>query len=157
MVKKLDVIRALRGIGLPLARPKDDVAELKTALVDIARELGETRGLLEKLCTYSKLQMLGPERILEFQWEGQPIKLSVPKPYSDGIQYWIFTRETFYEQKELVAFRRGYVKDHMTFLDVGAHIGNHSVFFSRCCSAANVYAFEPNAASFELLKRNFSL
>lgn len=127
-----------------------DTTELKATLDSIA-------GNLETLRIYSKMQMLGPDRILEFQYEGQPIKLSVPKPYSDGIQKWIFDTETFYEIKELVSFRRTYLRDRMTFIDVGAHVGNHSVFFSKCCGAAKVHAFEPNAASFEVLKRNFVL
>lgn len=37
-------------------------------------------------------------------------------------------------------------------LDIGANIGNHSVFFSRFFK--NVYSFEPNPITFKLLKLN---
>ena len=39
-----------------------------------------------------------------------------------------------------------------TILDIGANIGNHSLYFSK--KAKNVYAFEPNPNTFELLKFN---
>ncbi|MGY3449804.1 FkbM family methyltransferase [Bradyrhizobium sp. USDA 4353] len=135
----------------------NEIATLKEEVKNMSQEIRAARSLLEELRMLTKLQLLGPERVLEFQYEGVPIKLSVPKPYSDGIQNFIFTSETFYEIKELVDFRQRFVKSQMTFLDVGAHIGNHSVFFAKCCAAASVHAFEPNTATFELLTRNFRL
>lgn len=42
-----------------------------------------------------------------------------------------------------------------TVLDIGANIGNHSVYFSRFFN--KVIAFEPNPATFQLLKYNASL
>ena len=42
-------------------------------------------------------------------------------------------------------------------LDVGAYIGNHTVFFSTICGAAEVEAFEPVRTSFRALERNARL
>lgn len=39
-----------------------------------------------------------------------------------------------------------------TVLDIGANIGNHSIFFAN--KFKNVYAFEPNPATYEVLKIN---
>ena len=39
------------------------------------------------------------------------------------------------------------------FLDVGANIGNHSVFFAKYC-ADKVYAFEPFGPNFDKLQKN---
>ena len=40
------------------------------------------------------------------------------------------------------------------YIDVGAHIGTHSVFFARACGADKVYAFEPHDISFKALLEN---
>ena len=40
------------------------------------------------------------------------------------------------------------------YMDVGAFIGTHTVFFSELCSSIGVYAFEPCPDSFECLKLN---
>ena len=60
----------------------------------------------------------------------------------------------FYEIKELKILRK-WLKKKIKFgvaLDVGAYIGNHSLFFSKYFK--KVISFEPNPDSFELLKLN---
>lgn len=42
-------------------------------------------------------------------------------------------------------------------LDVGANIGNHSVFFSRVCNARSVIPFELNPPAIELFEKNVAL
>jgi FkbM family methyltransferase len=62
----------------------------------------------------------------------------------------LLTRENYKEEFLLYAqFAHGIV------IDVGAHIGIHSVYLSR--SASKVYAFEPVASTFELLKQTIEL
>lgn len=39
-------------------------------------------------------------------------------------------------------------------MDIGANTGNHTVFFSRFCNFDEVWAYEPNKATFALLKHN---
>jgi FkbM family methyltransferase len=41
-----------------------------------------------------------------------------------------------------------------TFIDIGAAIGNHSLFFVKCCQAGQVYSFEPVKAVFDHLLQN---
>lgn len=61
--------------------------------------------------------------------------------------------EQFYEQwmltniKEL-PYRKG------VWLDIGAHVGNHTIFFSTQCHADEVWAYEPVKSTFEILKQN---
>ena len=62
-----------------------------------------------------------------------------------------------YEEEMLEAImyflRKQYdINSFETILDIGANIGNHSLYFSK--RAKNVYAFEPNPNTFELLKFN---
>src|SRR5690242_14897511 len=42
------------------------------------------------------------------------------------------------------------------YVDAGAHIGTHSIYFSLFCPSRMVYAFEPKRAYYEKLKRNLA-
>ena len=61
-------------------------------------------------------------------------------------------------EKELLFFLRDYLKKNnfnlknKTAIDIGAFIGNHSIFFSKIFE--NVISFEPHPTSFEILKLN---
>lgn len=44
-----------------------------------------------------------------------------------------------------------------TFIDVGAFIGNHTLFFAACCGADRVLAFEPAQEAYEHLVANVAL
>jgi FkbM family methyltransferase len=69
----------------------------------------------------------------------------------------IINLEGRYENEILLLIEK-LIKDNFldskfkTALDIGANIGNHSLFFSQYFST--VYAFEPNPAIYELLKIN---
>lgn len=61
--------------------------------------------------------------------------------------------ENFYEEWMLkniqkLPYRRG------LWLDIGAHVGNHAIFFSNHCKADEVWAYEPTESTFEVLKEN---
>lgn len=62
---------------------------------------------------------------------------------------------TFYEQEELELIGR-YFKGGV-FVDVGANIGNHTVYALKFLGASRVIAFEPNPAAALLLKVNLAL
>jgi len=67
----------------------------------------------------------------------------------------IINRGTWYEQDLLDdAFTR--IQGPGTAIDVGAHIGNHSLWFARVMGL-NVIALEPNPATFQQLIRNVEL
>jgi len=59
---------------------------------------------------------------------------------------------SFYEVELLEALRR-YAPPGELVLDLGANIGNHSVFFAGVCGA-RVVAFEPHPRAFKLLQQN---
>lgn len=66
-----------------------------------------------------------------------------------GLKY---ATHMFYEQDLLCAVRELRLKG--VYVDVGANIGNHTVFFSLHCPSTRVIAIEPNPAALELLKLN---
>lgn len=58
-----------------------------------------------------------------------------------------------YEEEELQCIKKNLQKlKKETIIDIGAHIGNHSIFFSNY--AKNVISFEPNPFTYKLLKLN---
>lgn len=59
---------------------------------------------------------------------------------------------TFLERPSLEAIRRRNLKG--IYLDIGANLGGHSVFFSRECPSTKVIAFEGNAEVAELWRMN---
>jgi FkbM family methyltransferase len=68
------------------------------------------------------------------------------------IDYYIFTHGLF--EKRFLFLIEQMFSDGRTALDIGANIGNHSLFFSRVFGA--VHAFEPNPLTLERLNRNIA-
>jgi len=62
----------------------------------------------------------------------------------------------FYEE-EALALCKALLPPGGHVLDVGAHVGNHSVFFTTVCGAARVIPVEPNPAVLDVLRLNLSL
>ncbi len=78
--------------------------------------------------------------------------------YHDNAKDHIFsiirTARRFYEREFLEALAV-YIKPGELVLDVGANIGNHTLFFAGVCGA-RVIAFEPNPRSADLLRANIA-
>lgn len=60
----------------------------------------------------------------------------------------------FYEKSNLEALKKSFSSDvnNSTFLDIGANIGNHSIFFNNYFK--NIKSFEPQKKIYEILKLN---
>ena len=59
---------------------------------------------------------------------------------------------------ELFAFMKTYLEPGMTFVDVGANIGSHTIHGARLVtSSGRVFSFEADPDTFELLRKNLSL
>jgi FkbM family methyltransferase len=50
-----------------------------------------------------------------------------------------------------------HINDVRVVLDIGANIGAAAVFFASTCPSAQIFAFEPAKAAYELLERNAKL
>jgi len=62
-----------------------------------------------------------------------------------------------YEQFEIDLFRK-HIRDGMTFLDIGAHIGYYSLIAAtRSGKSGKVYAFEPNPDNLSYLKKTVAI
>ncbi len=88
-----------------------------------------------------------------FEFSGRRIELwTHPEPDHLGIL--IRRDRTFYELDVLMKCREIYLPGTV-IVDVGANIGNHSIFFSLILNAP-VYAFEPYEPTYELLELNIA-
>lgn len=59
----------------------------------------------------------------------------------------------FFEPEEL-AFIRQFLPEGGTFLDIGANVGNHSLYAGLFCDAGRIIPFEPNPLAYRLLVLN---
>lgn len=85
----------------------------------------------------------------DFQYNNTSISLN----HHDDHMGWILRyTNSFYELK-LLQFIQEHQKKRGLFIDVGANIGNHTVFFSKFC-ADKVISIEPVKENFDLLKLN---
>lgn len=70
------------------------------------------------------------------------------------IQNKIFLDEDYFERRELEQVKN-YVRGGV--LDIGANIGNHTLFFCNECDVEKVYSFEPCKDTFDILKKNVEI
>ena len=94
---------------------------------------------------------VGSPSIVDFKWEGRGISLRFPSA-DDHVAKIVRQTKAFYEMEMLLD-----VRSRLFFgscaVDVGAHVGNHSVFFALALGMRTI-AFEPNPDSFALLEEN---
>lgn len=95
--------------------------------------------------------------IYNFEKYGKNITMFLPHYEEDNIQKRIVKQSDFWEISQLEYMRNVFLKGGNVILDIGANIGNHTVYFSKICNAGKVYAFEPIAETYNTLCRNISL
>ncbi|MAE79018.1 MAG: hypothetical protein CL967_04520 [Euryarchaeota archaeon] len=89
--------------------------------------------------------------VTEFTYSNQRITMEGYHA-EDKIFAQIVTEQTFYENKLLEKAQSLNLEG--VYIDIGANIGNHSIFFNRFCDSTKVYSFEIDETIFALLKKN---
>lgn len=84
---------------------------------------------------------------LTFSHRGREVRF----PDTRGRQARFHAKGSFYESKMLDAIADARWKG--VYVDVGANIGNHSVYFEVFCPATKVIAFEPLPRTFRILEQ----
>jgi FkbM family methyltransferase len=96
--------------------------------------------------------------ITSFNYQGTEIKFEVNNQQDYLQKFWL--RGTFYELGMLQFIQARWqdraMDEKITFIDIGACIGNHTIFFSKVIGA-KVIAFEPWPKNVELIKINKNL
>lgn len=88
---------------------------------------------------------------VSFKYGGETYSFDFPKP-NDHIANMMRKAGSFYELDLLEAIRDREIKG--IYIDVGAHIGNHSVYFLKETDASTVISIESFPGNYELLKKN---
>lgn len=73
---------------------------------------------------------------------------------NDAVQRW-HAEGAFFEVDELLLIKQHYRGG--TFVDVGANVGNHSLYAALFCDAERIVAFEPDPRSRSILEYNLRL
>jgi len=68
----------------------------------------------------------------------------------------IETTKSFYEQQLLDNWVAKYAKNAKIIYDIGANIGNHTVYFAKILNAEKIYSFEPMPINYKILEKNIS-
>jgi len=76
-------------------------------------------------------------------------------PDKPGLVAGALLKGAFYEHRFLRYIRS--LKIPGVYVDVGAGIGTHCIYFAMLCGAKHVYALEPLSVNFERLNRNLAL
>lgn len=104
----------------------------------------------------AKSKLLSEDGTYNIRCNERDFLFYLPKAYQDFIQQKILIDETFYEIDLLSKVcARGYAGGEV--LDIGANIGNHSVYFAVLGGFSKVVAFEPQGDIRRVLNKNISL
>jgi FkbM family methyltransferase len=91
--------------------------------------------------------------VIRAAFEGSPVFFYVDD--DDDVIQREHVKGQFYEAEELALIRKHFKGG--TFVDIGANVGNHSIFAGKFMGADRVLAFEPNPAAYIPLKCNIGL
>ena len=95
------------------------------------------------------------DNIYQFRILCDTVNFYLPNP-NDDIQSSIIKNKTFYEYEMLKDIFESLLPGDV-IIDVGANIGNHSLFIAKFCNPEQIYSFEPFQYSFNLLKKNIEI
>lgn len=87
------------------------------------------------------------------------VKFYIPYWKKDFIQRKILLEDRYFEDEYLYFVKRHFGKKIQggCVLDIGANIGNHTLYFAKECGAEKVYAFEPIKDTYGILEQNVKI
>jgi FkbM family methyltransferase len=99
-----------------------------------------------------RLHSGAPPALVRVPVTGPTRRAVLALPDADHITHAVQRSGTYYERDLLEAIAKR--RPRGTFVDVGAHYGNHTVFFALECGAEHIVAVEPNPPAFRGLLEN---
>ena len=121
------------------------------------------KNIVEKVWALSKGLFVRMEaRGYVFKPSGDMPFLYLPAYREDAIQRSLFLHEKYNCEPELdyvmTEFQQGRIGKEVSqdcvVLDIGANVGNHTLYFYNRCKARNIYAFEPIVKTYNVLNTN---
>lgn len=137
------------------------IASIVSALVFVLileqRNMRQQLSDIEHSVNYKNQKILNslailPDKIINIGYA----KFYVPNYPIDHVQSEIVDNNNFYEI-DLLEKLQPYIKKNAVILDIGANIGNHSVYWAVRSDAKKIYSFEPVEDFFKILKRNVEI
>jgi FkbM family methyltransferase len=89
-------------------------------------------------------------------WQFGKTKFYLPNYPYDFIQKHIVENNSYFEH-EILKDLDEFIPDNATILDIGANIGNHSLYWAIERGAKKILAFEPVDQTFEILQSNIKI
>ena len=83
-------------------------------------------------------------------------RLWVPNAPRDLIQNIQLSTYSFFEQDILQGIDN-YLDKNSVILDLGANVGNHTVYWGKITKVKRIYSFEPVKATFKILSKNIEI
>ncbi|MBA0191909.1 MULTISPECIES: FkbM family methyltransferase [Pectobacterium] len=112
-------------------------------------------GFIDDEPSLSPCNILNMNNLFSFSHVNNMVCMYLPNEL-DHIQRVIKTSHNFYES-EMLADIAEKTKNGSTIIDIGANIGNHSVYFGLFCCAGKVLSFEPQKEVYNTLSKNIYL
>lgn len=99
--------------------------------------------------------MLKKDHTFEFIEKDILIKMYLPYVY-DYIQNYILKNHNFFEY-QIIRSISPLIDTSKTILDIGANIGNHTIYFSKILKCNKIIAFEPQKNMQSIFEKNMKL
>ncbi len=97
-----------------------------------------------------------PDHTLRITHRGRVFTFFIPDADRDTVQRHILETRAFYELDILTRLRDQVSVKGRVVADIGANIGNHSMYFTGVAGARFCHSFEPNTYARSVLARNIS-
>ncbi|MGO4908707.1 FkbM family methyltransferase [Pseudorhodobacter sp. W20_MBD10_FR17] len=132
---------------------------LAASLAGLRDTMDEMLKVMNAQLHLQRVALLEDGHILRFNTaDMKRIVMSLPDAADDFVQGVIVQTRGFYEAKILSRVQAlGLVGPQSLVCDIGANIGNQTVFFGVLMGAGRVIAFEPQAHCFATLRKNITL
>lgn len=117
----------------------------------LEKQLLKTRNIIDNLIKDENRN----KDVFSFIYKDEIVYFYLPND-KDYIQSTIKNNNKFYESTMLEEINLRGISGK-TVIDVGANIGNHTIFFSRIANAEKVYCFEPFKHVFDILDTNIKI
>lgn len=101
-------------------------------------------------------RLLGPDSVFTFYHKDIAVQFSLASVPYDYLENYIIETGQFYEKNILEQVEQFITNDSIV-ADIGANIGNHTIYFSLVCGCRHVYSFEPQRRAFKSLQTNLYL
>lgn len=107
---------------------------------------------INKMCRQILTKLSLPDNVFRLN----NIKFYVPNYPLDTIQRLIVDKSRFYEHDVLKELDN-YIPEDAVICDIGANIGNHSLYWASNMKVKQIYAFEPVDTTYKILKTNIKI